>query len=119
MAFFTCRMQIGSVRSSILASVCGLAVSLGMARASRAEDLPTYRPQAQVSGMVRIWGSLDDGWLIEELEAGFHKHQPAVRFQNTLHGPESVFAAVYMDVADLGFMAREIRVPLERMGFEW
>lgn len=37
----------------------------------------------------------------------------------TLHGPESTLAGVYMDVADLAFMAREIRVPLETMAFEW
>jgi phosphate transport system substrate-binding protein len=72
-----------------------------------------------VSGTIRVWGSPDDGWLIEELETGFRKYQPAVRFTDSLHGPESTFAAVYMDVADLGFMAREIRVPLETMGFEW
>lgn len=90
-----------------------------MAPPCRADGLPTYRPQAQVSGTVRVWGSPDDGWLIEELEAGFRNYQPRVRFQETLHGPESSFAAVYMDVADVAFMAREIRVPLETMGFEW
>ena len=64
-------------------------------------------------------GSPDDGWLIEQLAAGFRQFQPGVRFKTSLHGPESTFAAVYMDVADIGFMAREIRVPLETMGFEW
>jgi phosphate transport system substrate-binding protein len=91
----------------------------GMAPRGRASDLPAYRPRAPVSGIVRIWGSPDDGGLIEELAAGFRRYQPGVRFQATLHGPESSFAAVYMDVADIAFMAREIRVPLETMGFEW
>jgi phosphate transport system substrate-binding protein len=81
--------------------------------------LPTYRPQRQIAGIIRIWGSPDDGWLIEELEAGFRKLQPQVRFINSLHGPESTFASVYMDVADIAFMAREIRIPLETMAFEW
>jgi phosphate transport system substrate-binding protein len=112
-------MQIAAVRRPILASICGLAVSLAMAGVAHVEELSSHRPQAPVSGTIRIWGSLEDGWLIEELEAGFRKREPGVRFQETLHGPESVFAAVYMDVADIGFMAREIRVPLERMGFEW
>lgn len=112
-------MHIVFVRSLILASICGLAVSLGMTRTAHDEELPLYRPQAPVSGTIRIWGSLDDGRLIEELETGFRKYEPAVRFQNTLHGPESIFAAVYMDVADLGFMAREMRVPIERTAFEW
>ena len=107
------------MRHAVLASICCLAVSMGAIGAACAGDLPTYRPLKRVSGTIRVWGSPDDGWLIEELEAGFRKYQPAVRFQDTLHGPESTFAAVYMDVADVGFMAREIRVPLETMGFEW
>jgi phosphate transport system substrate-binding protein len=107
------------VRRSLLTSLCCLAAVIGAARAAPADDLPAYQPQARVSGTIRVWGSPDDGWLIEELEAGFRKYQPAVRFTDSLHGPESTFAAVYMDVADVGFMAREIRVPLETMGFEW
>lgn len=107
------------MRRSILTSICCLAVSAGAVHAALADDLPNYHPQTQVSGTIRVWGSPDDGWLIEELEAGFRKYQPAVSFKDTLHGPESTFAAVYMDVADVAFMAREIRVPLETMGFEW
>lgn len=107
------------MRLPILAPICCLTVLLGAVQSAGADDLPTYRPQAQVSGTIRVWGSPDDGWLIEELQAGFRKHQPAVQFRDSLHGPESTFAAVYMDVADVGFMAREIRVPLETMGFEW
>jgi phosphate transport system substrate-binding protein len=112
-------MQIRPVRSSILASVCGLVIALGSPLLGRAGNLPVYHPQAQASGAIRVWGSPDDGWLIEELEAGFRRYQPRVRFRDTLHGPESTFAAIYMDVADVAFMAREIRVPLETMGFEW
>lgn len=107
------------MRSSILALIGALALPLGVASPAYAGDLPAYRPQAQASGTLRVWGSPDDGWLIEELAAGFRKYQPGVRFYTTLHGPESTFAAVYMDVADIVFMAREIRVPLETMGFEW
>jgi phosphate transport system substrate-binding protein len=107
------------MRRTILASICCLAVSAAAIHAACAEDLPAYRPRARVSGTIRVWGSPDDGWLIEELGAGFRKYQPGVRFEDTLHGSESTFAAVYMDVADVAFMAREIRVPLETMGFEW
>lgn len=107
------------MRNSILASVCCLAVSAGAIHVACADDLPAYRPQARVSGTIRVWGNPDDGWLIEELEAGFRKYEPQVQFKENLHGPESTFAATYMDVADVAFMAREIRVPLETMGFEW
>jgi phosphate transport system substrate-binding protein len=107
------------MRQAILASICCIAVAAAAIRAVRAGDLPAYRPQARVSGTIRVWGSPEDGWLIEELEAAFRKYQPQARFEDTLHGPESTFGAVYMDVADVAFMAREIRVPLETMGFEW
>ncbi|MDE2052046.1 MAG: hypothetical protein KGJ72_13620, partial [Gammaproteobacteria bacterium] len=107
------------MRRAIFTSVCCLAVWAGALHPVRADDLPRYHPHAQVSGTIRVWGSPDDGRLIEELEAAYRRYQPAVQFRNTLHGPESTFAAVYMDVADIAFMAREIRVPLETMGFEW
>lgn len=119
MAFFARRMQIAAVRGAILTLVGCLVLWLGMMPAGHAGDLPAYRPQVRVIGTVRIWASPDDGWLIEELAAGFRKYQPGIRFQTALHGPESSFAAVYMDVADIALMAREIRVPLETMGFEW
>lgn len=98
---------------------CCLAALLCRLPFCRADDLPAYRPLDRVSGTIRVWGSRDDGALIEELEAGFRKYQPDLRFRETLHGPESTFASVYMDVADMAFMAREIRVPLETMAFEW
>jgi len=107
------------IRRSLLASMCCVALSSGAVHPARADELPAYQPQSPVSGTIRVWGSPDDGWLIEELETGFRRHEPSVHFENTLHGPESTFAAVYMDVADMAFMAREIRVPLETMGFEW
>jgi phosphate transport system substrate-binding protein len=82
-------------------------------------QLQAYAPTAAVSGVIRIWGNPPDGPLIRALAAGFRRYQPRVRFLVTLHGPEATFAGVYMDVADLAFMPREIRVPLERMAFEW
>lgn len=107
------------MRPGVLSLLCTLGLALGAIHVARADDLAAYRPRARVSGTIRVWGSPDDGWLIEELEAGFRKYQPEAHFKNTLHGPESTFAGVYMDVADMAFMAREIRVPLETMGFEW
>jgi phosphate transport system substrate-binding protein len=107
------------VRRALHAAICCLAVAAGAICAAGPRDLPAYRPRARVSGTIRVWGSPDDGWLIEELQAGFRRYEPGVRFQDTLHGPESTFAGVYMDVADIAFMAREIRVPLETMAFEW
>ncbi|SIT47800.1 conserved exported hypothetical protein [Paraburkholderia piptadeniae] len=78
-----------------------------------------YKPREQVSGEIRIWGSPADGPLLKDWEAGFMKTQAGVTFSEQLHGPESTMAGVYNGVADLAFMGREMRVPVENMAFEW
>ncbi|RME96943.1 MAG: hypothetical protein D6773_16495 [Alphaproteobacteria bacterium] len=88
------------------------------ADSSRA-NIPAYRAAVPVMGQIRLSGSPADRRLIEALESGFASHHPDVRFSERLHGPESTLAAVYTDVADIAFMAREIREPMERMAFEW
>ncbi|HYR55572.1 MAG TPA: substrate-binding domain-containing protein, partial [Myxococcaceae bacterium] len=75
-------------------------------------------PEPQ-GGEIRIWGSPADRKLLGEWERGFQKLHPGVRFSESLHGPESTIAGVYTGVADLGLMAREIRLPVEKMAFEW
>ena len=70
-------------------------------------------------GEIRIWGSPADHNLLREWEQGFSRLRPGVRFSESLHGPESTIAGVYTGVADLGLMAREIRLPVEKMAFEW
>jgi phosphate transport system substrate-binding protein len=75
-------------------------------------------PEA-TAGEIRIWGSPQDRGLLSALEAGYRAGHPEVRFGYQLHGPESTLAGVYTGVADLAFMSRELREPLERMAFEW
>jgi len=72
-----------------------------------------------VTGTIRVWGSPADARLIHGLETAFRRTHGAVRFANALHGPESTFGSVNLGVADVAFMARELRVPLETMAFEW
>jgi phosphate transport system substrate-binding protein len=84
-----------------------------------ADELAAYHTEQEVTGTIRVWGSVADRLLIEHLQEGFRIFQPDVRFANTLHGPESTYAGVYTGVADLAFMAREMRVPMETMAFEW
>lgn len=107
-----------SVRWLALAGLAVLAAAC--ARAEQAEDsLASYRAIHQVRGEIRIWASPEDKALLEALQAGFVQFHPEAHFRNTLHGPESTFAGVYTDVADLALMARELREPLERMAYEW
>ena len=101
---------------------CALAyavAALGCSHWCVADELPVYRAAQPVSGTIRVRASAADGWLVEHLEAGFRKAQPGVTFSGTFHGPESTFAGVYTGVADVAFMAREMRVPMESMAFEW
>ncbi len=74
---------------------------------------------ARVPGVIRSWGSAADRRLIGMLQTGFAEHRAGIAFETTLHGPESTLAGVYTGVADLAFMARELREPMERMAFEW
>jgi phosphate transport system substrate-binding protein len=76
-------------------------------------------PVSEMRGELRIWGSPADRGLIEALQAGSAKAYPQLTFATTLHGPESTIAGVYTGVADLAFMAREVRQPMEGMAFEW
>jgi len=93
--------------------------TLGGSRWCVADELAAYRAERPASGTIRVWASPADGWLVEHLEAGFRKAQPGVTFSETFHGPESTFAGVYTGTADVAFMAREMRVPLESMAFQW
>ena len=69
--------------------------------------------------VIRISGSPADASLLQALQEGFQLRHPQVRFTQALHGPESTLAGIYTGTADVAFMARELREPLERMAFEW
>lgn len=68
---------------------------------------------------VRVSGSPTDRPLIEALERGYAGTQPAIRFDNMLHGPDSTLAGTYTGTVDIAFMARELREPMERMAYQW
>jgi phosphate transport system substrate-binding protein len=94
-------------------------VTLGCANWCVAKELAAYHTERQVSGTIRVRGSAADRLLIEHLQDGFRAFQPDTTFADDLHGPESSFAGVYTGVADIAFMSREMRVPMETMAFEW
>lgn len=71
------------------------------------------------AGPIRVWGDGADRQVIEMLQTVYRARHPAACFTNSLHGPESAIAGVYTGVADIAFMAREIREPMERMAYEW
>src|SRR5438105_7813034 len=62
--------------------------------------LPAYRPQAAVSGTIRIFGS-GLGGLVKLWEQEFVKLQPAVRFDDHLPTSDAGIAALVTGGADL------------------
>lgn len=91
-------------------------VSLASGDQGKASRICT--PTRAVAHVLRVSGDPADASLIEALETGFSR-RTGVRFVNSLHGPESTLAGVYTGVADIAFMPREIREPMERMAFQW
>lgn len=82
-------------------------------------DLPHYKPEAQVSGTIRQWGSnyLTDSPLAGYLESTFQKFQPDVKFSDHLRTSEHAISALVYGVADVGIMGRQIMWD-ERLSFQ-
>jgi phosphate transport system substrate-binding protein len=113
--------RLQRVAGLLLALLClgGLPPGHLLAAQSGGDTLQSYEPATPVSGDIRIWGSPADAALLREWSEGFRRFQPQARVQATLYGPESTLAGVYCGVADLAFMAREMRLPVENMAFTW
>jgi phosphate transport system substrate-binding protein len=113
--------RLQRVAGCLLALLCLGSLPPGrlLAAPSGGDTLQPYEPAASVSGEIRIWGSPADAALLQSWSADFRRFQPQARIQATLYGPESTMAAVYCGVADLAFMAREMRLPVENMAFTW
>lgn len=76
-----------------------------------------YRPEAQLSGTIRSWGSAQMAELMALWEHGFQRYHPAVRFEDKLNGTVSGMGGLYGGAADLSLMGREIW-PTEAMAYE-
>jgi phosphate transport system substrate-binding protein len=66
-------------------------------------DLPVYQPEAQVSGVIREWGSnyFSDGSLNSYWEDEFRKFQPGVTFTHELKTTLAAIPALTFGLADL------------------
>jgi phosphate transport system substrate-binding protein len=75
-------------------------------------DLPHYKPEQQVSGVIRMVGSnyVADGHIGEYWEKDFQKYHPGITFKYTLKTPSAAVHALYLGVSDLG--------PCRKMTFE-
>jgi len=89
------------------------------ATSAAAAELPSFEATPGPIGEIRIWGSPEDAKLLADWQTGFRQYHPDASLKTELHGPDSTMAGVYAGVADLAFLSREMRQPVERMAFEW
>jgi phosphate transport system substrate-binding protein len=73
-------------------------------------DLPEYKPEQQVSGKIRMWGSnyFTDSPLADYWAAEFKKYQPNVSFDFHLRTSEHAISSLIMGVSDISPMGRQI-----------
>src|SRR5258706_12742513 len=86
-------------------------------RASAQEQsaVPDYRPDRQVSGVLRSRGNARMATLMKQWEQGFKKYQPDIQFADTLVGSASGIYGLEMRTADIAVMGRPMN-PYERYG---
>jgi len=95
------------------------AAAAALAQLAGAADLVHYRAERAVAGEIRLWGSPEDSALVALWDEGFRKFHPQARLATRLNGPESTLASIYTGVADIAFVARELRQPVDSMAFQW
>src|SRR5579864_335994 len=92
--------------------MAALAILASTASAQGFDSMPEYRPQQQVSGIIRIAGDYHEKTMLANWEQEFHKYQPDVVFRDNLTSTVHGIPALVFDVADIGLLGREI-APLE------
>jgi len=104
-----------NLSKNFLSGRLGAVAAALLATAGWADELPDYRPQIQVSGVLHSWGNDQMAGLLQRWEVGFKKHHPQVQFQDSLKGTVTAMYGLDLRVADLALMGRPI-FPYERYG---
>jgi phosphate transport system substrate-binding protein len=98
--------------------IAGLLIAVAFPAGAAAQglsSLPDYRPDQQVSGVLRSRGNDQMTALMKQWEKGFRKYQPGIQFADTLKGSASGMYGLEMRTADIAVMGRPIN-PYERYG---
>jgi phosphate transport system substrate-binding protein len=77
--------------------------------------LPDYRPELQVSSILRSRGNDQMATLMKAWQEGFRKYHPDVQFADSLKGSASGMYGLDMRTADMALMGRPVN-PYERYG---
>src|SRR6266404_3578696 len=80
------------------------------------QDLPDYKPERQVEGVIRTLGNYHMETVLKYWEEGFRRHHPGVRFEDKMLGTANAIAGLYLETADIAVMGREI-IPMESIAF--
>ena len=86
------------------------------------DSLASYRPQAQVTGTIRLWGHGSPqhdflGRLVGRWSAQFHRYQPGVRIVDRMYGTASAIGALCSGAGNLAILGEELS-PAEKRTFE-
>jgi phosphate transport system substrate-binding protein len=84
--------------------------------------LAPYRPEQQVTGVIRLWGhgNVKLPWmrnLVALWEKGFQKFHPGVTFDYQMHGTSSGIPALFTGLGDIAILGEEI-LPESAAAFE-
>ena len=93
-----------------------------IASAQGLEDLPSYKPERQVSGTIRLWGHGSPKHAFMRNLAGYWQHgferfQPDVKFEFQMYGTASSIGALYTGAGDIAIRGEEIH-GFERAAFQ-
>ena len=86
------------------------------------DSLASYRPQAQATGTIRLWGHGSPqhdflGRLVSRWTAQFRRYQPGVRIVDRMYGTASAIGALASGAGDLAILGEELS-PAEKRTFE-
>src|SRR5260370_3651842 len=80
--------------------------------AQRLDDLPQYKGDHSQFGEIRIWGNDGEVNLLRLWQAGFHPHQPGIKWVDYLASTAAAIGPFYTSVADVAVVGRAA-VPIE------
>ena len=93
-----------------------LLLALFLTAVADAQQLPSYKPESAVSGVIRALGNYHMESVFDSWATGFNKYQPGVRFEKKMLGTANAIAGLYLETADIALMGREI-IPMESIAF--
>lgn len=97
------------------ASILSLLLAATATSLHAADELPDYRPQVHVTGVLRSCGNPQMAALLQRWQTGFKRVQPDVQFADDLKSSASGMYGLDMRTADFSLMGRAI-FPYERYG---